>query len=353
MESFPPTKGNHVHSDHSAQAHLARTKNHGEQPQHSYLTWVLFDEVITTKDEALRPKSCPALLILCLLLATCAFSQMDRQSPSALLRTLLSPDSSDEQWTSAKDQFQGLSAEDAILVLFPEMAKGIPGGFSYTPYNCSEPMHDRKVPVWGEYCIVHWLWCKRLTCSTHRGEVAAVLLELWTHPISRDGQMVLLNGLCGSLEAEENSAGLFRDDKADQGLRTQAAICLLQRLQSAKYHEEIVAFAQQNGPVKRDQLFRSLASPYHLADSGIDPAVVRMGFELMDEEAAKRHGQVASDYFEFIYANQLNKYLGTNFVPDSKLSIYLDREGIERWYHDSVANARSWWAIHRQEYATN
>lgn len=295
-----------------------------------------------------------ALLVLWMLLCTYAFPQTTpQQSPSALLKTLLSQGLSDEQWKSVADQFQKLSTEDAIRVLFPEMAKGIPGGFSYAAYNCSEPLHDRKVPAWGEYCIVHWLWCERLTCPTHRDEVTAVLLELWAHPISRDGQMVLLSGLCGRSEAEERIAGLFRDDKADQELRTQAAICLLRRLQSEKYHEEIVAFAQQNGPVQRDQIFRALASPYHLADSGIDPAVVCMGFELMDEEAAKRHGQSSSAFGEFIYASQLDKYLGTNFVPDSKLPAYQGREGVEHWYQESVTNARAWWAKHHHEYAAS
>jgi hypothetical protein len=301
-----------------------------------------------------RPKTSDALLVLCLLIPAFAFCQTTTpQSPSSLLKILLSQDLSDEEWKSSLDRFQKLPAKDAVRALFPEMAKGIPGGFSYAAYNCSEPLHDRKVPAWGEYCVVHWLWCETLACVNQQDEISSVLLELWTHPISRYGQSVLLSGLCRRPEAEEKIVQLFRDDKADQASRRQAAICLLGRLQSRKYHEEVVAYAQQSEIKQRDSIFRALSSPYHLADTGIDPAVVCMGFDLMDNEAAKQRGQNGSYFAQFIYVNQLNLYLGTNFVPDSKLPSYMGSEGIERWYRESVENARTWWAKHRQEYTAD
>ena len=71
--------------------------------------------------------------------------------------------------------------------LFPEVAKGIPGGWSYPAYNCSEPLHDRKVGGWGEYCIVNWLWCKQLACIQKREDASNILLGLWQHPISYYG----------------------------------------------------------------------------------------------------------------------------------------------------------------------
>jgi hypothetical protein len=98
----------------------------------------------------------------------------------------------------AEKQFQQLPAKDALHALFPEIAKGFPGRITYADYNCYEPLHDRKVPGWGEFCVVHWLWCKELACPEKRNEVGTVLLELWSHPVSLYGQKVLLRGLCGN-----------------------------------------------------------------------------------------------------------------------------------------------------------
>src|SRR5213593_1369837 len=113
------------------------------------------------------------LLILCCVLSTCASilrAQSADQSASVLLKTLLSPHISDDQWRALATQFEQLPPKVALPVLFPEIAQGIPGGHSYAAYNCSDPLRDRKVIGWGEFCIVNWLWCKQLRCLGRRGE---------------------------------------------------------------------------------------------------------------------------------------------------------------------------------------
>ena len=131
--------------------------------------------------------------------------------------------------------------------LFPEIAKGIPGGYSYAAYNCFDPLRDRKVPGWGELCVVNWLWCKQLACIQRRAEVSKVLLELWSMPISFYGQMALLQALCGNPDAEGKVVALFRDGATDARLRTEAGVCLLYQ-DGAKYHREVVAFAEESPP---------------------------------------------------------------------------------------------------------
>jgi hypothetical protein len=268
---------------------------------------------------------------------------------------LLSRDTSDVEWKAAEKQLQELPAKDALRALFPEIAKGLPDGFTYAAYNCFDPLKDRKVPAWGKFCVVHWLWCRQLACPAKRDEVTSVLLELWSQPVSFYGQMALLQGLCGKTAAEGRMAALFRDDGADARLRTEGAVCLLAE-DGKKYHPEVVAVAQHSPPSLRERLFDELASPPHRNLSGIDPVVVRMGFALLLEEAdkqrkAKMNGQRTSEYGQFLYANRLNVYLGTAFEPNSKLPIYADAEGKERLYHDTVANALEWWSKHRHDYA--
>ena len=288
----------------------------------------------------------------------------ETQRASELLSELLSSDISDEQWSTAEKQFDALPPRIALPVLFPEIAKGIPFGESYASYNCYDPLHDRKVLGWGEYCIVNWLWCKQTTCPQKRVEVSMVLLELWAHPISYDGQMVLLEGLCGNSAAESRIAALLREATADVRLRTVAAQCLLFQ-DETKYHSTVVEFAER-APIRfippgrmsyplqiRRILFDELARHRY---SGIDPAVVRIGFGLLLEEDEQRQKASASAakpsyYGEFIYANSLNAYLGTAFVPDRELSMYSLHDSDEKFWNDTVVNALDWWSKNKQKYA--
>jgi hypothetical protein len=298
-----------------------------------------------------------ALLLLCSLISTSAFSQpahsTDR-SASVLLTILLSADASDQEWKVAERQFQALPPEVAIRVLFPEIAKGMPGGGLYGIYNCSDPLRDRTLARWGEYCVANWLWCKQSACPERRKKALKVFLELWPQPTSLDGRMALLQELCRDPETEAKIAALFTDRVADSRLRTEAGVCLLYQ-DEAKYHREVVAFAEQSPPNLRRLLFNKLAYPSQVPIPEVDPAVIRMGFALLLEEAdkqanAKLRGQIISDYDQFLYASRLGAYLHTSFEPNQKSAIYTGTQGIERWYHDSVMNALDWWSKHKHEY---
>ena len=163
--------------------------------------------------------------------------------------------------------------------------------------------------------------------------------------------MELLLGLCPDRHAEAQIAALFRDSLAEAWLRTEAGVCLLDQ-DEAKYHREVVVFAEHSPANLLQFLFNQLVG---LGQSGIDPAVVRMGFALLFEEGskqvkAKERGQTVSDYGQFIYAAGLSKYLGAIFEPDRKSAIYAGPQGTERWYHDAVMNALTWWSKHKHEY---
>jgi hypothetical protein len=178
--------------------------------------------------------------------------------------------------------------------------------------------------------------------------------------------MILLQGLCGNPEASSKITALFRDTSADLRLRTETAVCLLLQ-DGAKYHPEVVRFAEEV-PIKfsqpgrisydlnlRRRLFDELTSIRHRSESGIDPTVVTMGFTLLLEEAEQQRksnqsGGKGSYYGEFIYADYLDRYLGTSFEPKRNLSIYDGNDGNELFWHDTVVHALDWWAKHEQEY---
>ena len=280
-------------------------------------------------------------------------------SSAQLLETLFSPQTSDEQWHSTADSFEKLPLETKILTLFPEIAKGLPGGFTYAAYNCSSPDTDRRVPGWGRYCVAKWLWCKALDCGTSNPEVGKILLELWNHPLSASGESSLLAALDYSgwvPEAEEPVRSLFQDSAADPRLRGHAALCLLHHFGS-KYHADAVGFALYSQRDIRDLIFKELVEPPHARLSGIDPAVVRMGFWLLfdemdkDEEAFAHDGVLRSHYGAFLVANRLGTYLGEKFTPGYKLSKYQGEQGRETLWREATENALAWWQKNKDRFA--
>jgi len=306
------------------------------------------------------------LMIACIWISINAFAQdastRASRDASDLLTELLLPQTSDNQWSAAEESFESLPPTVALPVLFREIAKGIPGGYSYAAYDCFSALHDRKVDGWGQFCVVNSLWCEQLACTQRHKEVSRVLLELWAKPISEYGQSVLLEGLCGDPTAKSKIAILFRDRAASVRLRTQAAICLL-RQDEPMYHSEVVDFAEKVPisftppglypyPVQLKRvLFDELASPTR-SKSSVDAAVVRLGFGLMLDEAeqAKRYGGKVSDYGPFLYAERLNAYLSTAFEPDRKQPVYAGSDGNERFWNDTAMNALFWWSSHKEEY---
>jgi hypothetical protein len=146
------------------------------------------------------------------------------------------------------------------------------------------------------------------------------------HPLSTSGESALREGLDYSSwvpEAEEPVRSLFKGSEADPHLRKQAALSLLQHF-GTKYHAEVVGFALYGQGDMRDTIFKVLAEPPHARLSGIDPAVVRMGFWLLfdkvdkDEEAFARDGVLRSQIGASIVINSLETYLGKKFTPDYK-----------------------------------
>jgi len=310
----------------------------------------------------LRVRLSPLLSVRVLLLCVAVASTLRAGDDSAaqLLRTLLSPTTPDKQWLVAADSFQELPNDVTLRTLYPEIAKGIPNGEPYAAYNCSDPQRDRLIAGWGRFCVVSWLWCRTVSCAAAKPRIGKILLELWAHPQSTYGQGVLLSTLDSYAwipEAEGPVDSLFLDSEAAPGLRLQAAACLLHHF-GIKYHREVVSFALFGPRDKRAFLFRELASPPHARLSGVDPAVVRLGFWLLLEEMALHEDRFAhrtignSFYGEFLIANLLGTYLGQPFTPDYKLAKYQQGEpGKEIWYRETSENAFHWWLLNRDRYA--
>jgi len=297
------------------------------------------------------------LMVLC---GSMTAKVLAQDVPAAqLLETLLSDDTSDEQWNRAANEFRVLPADVAIRTLYPELAKGIPGGWSYAAYNCSDPTRDRHVAGWGHYCVANWLWCQTITCMRKRSGIGSVLLELWAEPQSVYGRGVLLSTLDNYSwlpEAEEPVRKLFADSQADSGLREQAAACLLHHF-GTKYQHDVIVFALFASHEIRDFLFRQLVSPPYSRISGVDAAVVRMGFWLMFEDLSEsekqfaRRGAAGSYYGAFLSANALGTYVREAFTPDRKLPKYQGEQGTELWYRETTENAVTWWLKNEARYA--
>ncbi|MGA2510511.1 MAG: hypothetical protein ABSG27_09780 [Candidatus Acidiferrales bacterium] len=314
-----------------------------------------------SEESSSRQLAVPAIWIMLLVagFVLAGASRADDFTPAQLLETLLSPQTSDQQWQSTEGAFEKVPVETRMQTLFPEIAKGLPGGWTYAAYNCSNPDTDRRVPGWGRYCVANWLWCKALECGRANPQVSKTLLELWSGPLTTPGESALLAALDSNSrvpEAEEPVVSVFKDSDADPHLRQQAVLCLLRHL-GTKYHAEAVAYALASQRDVRDVIFKELVEPPHARLSGIDPAVVRLGFWLLFEEMNRNEedfahdGAVRSQYGAAMIANHLGTYLGEKFTPDYRLPEYQGEQGREAMWRETTGNALNWWAKNETRFA--
>jgi len=155
------------------------------------------------------------------------------------------------------------------------------------------------------------------------------------NPFRIRGRWFCFSGLCSYAPQKrklQEYSGMYGPKHLS---RTQAAVCLPPYLIYRKSRCSC-EFAQQSPPDSRRFFFRALISPYHQADSGTDPAVVRMGFAMLLDEAPKRRGRDTADNMFPAMVNlstqtELDTYCEQDLCQTRKLPQYKGPEGVERW----------------------
>ena len=114
------------------------------------------------------------------------------------------------------------------------------------------------------------------------------------------------------------------------------------------YHEAILAISKSAPRKDREGWLDLLVDSRHKAETGVDPAVVRLGFDALAEERQASPNYVHGAYF---IASDMGKYLGQTFTPDPRLDQYRGEHGLrESFFADTVKNAVVWWEKNRHRY---
>lgn len=265
-----------------------------------------------------------------------------------LIDTITSLKTTWEERHQAEKELNELPAVQVLPLLFPHYVKRSNDSKAATTPGVPLELEKTLSPKAQMRYILHRIWQHHVS-GKPSPEIVNVLLDLLAKNPGTAEQVDLLHSLCHHWldSAEKPVAKIFRDAKADPGIRYAAAACLLENRGKA-YHNEIRDYASTAPVELRPSYFDRLATPSHARLTGIDPIVVKMGFTLLEDDLQKHPAHVHRSYF---LATRLEAYLGKTFTPDQREKKYQGKNGLnEFFFADTVANARAWWAKNKKEY---
>ncbi|MCP4612432.1 MAG: hypothetical protein GY845_27355 [Planctomycetes bacterium] len=254
-----------------------------------------------------------------------------------------------ESWSDrceAEDKLRQFPAELVLKGLLEHFSKPMP---SLAIWNSAGREHDKQAPVeWQIYYAVYRSWQYHLTGKASQ-TLGVILLELLGSAPTPTGQERILHDIARHWHptAEFPLSKLMKNQETEFGVRRAAGFCLM--LHKGKvYHDNLVGFAEKSVGNEKNQWFDLLVDSRHKHVTGIDSAVVRLGFELLAEEKAANPDYVHGAYF---IACKLGNYIDHDFKPDQNLDKYQDRHGLKvSFFADTVENALAWWVDNRDKY---
>lgn len=232
---------------------------------------------------------------------------------------------------------------DALL---PHVSKGMP---SLPIWNSAGREHDREAPVeWQIFYAVDRSWRHHLRGAPSE-ELGALLLELLSRAETGFGRQRALFDLSRHWhpDAEDPLRDLMVDPEQDLIVKLAAGFALMLHRGEA-YHGTLLDLASGSAGDEKREWWNLLVDPRHKSETGIDPAVVRLGFEVLTEEREANPDYVHGAYF---VACNLGDYLGHEFKPDQRQRKYRGQHGLrDSFFADTVDRAFTWWEENRHDY---
>jgi hypothetical protein len=254
-----------------------------------------------------------------------------------------------EPWArrcEAEDRLHGCDAESVLSALLPHVSKGMPAP---PIWNSLGREHDREAPIeWQIYYAVDRSWRHHLRGAPSE-ELGALLLVLLERADSVLGRQRILFDLSRHWhpDAEEPLRRRMLDPEQDLLVRRPAAYALVLH-RSGAYHDTFLDLASGSTGEERREWWKLLADPRHKGATGIDPAVVRLGFDVLAEEMEANPDHVHGAYF---IACTIGGYVEQEFKPDQDSRKHRGPHGLrESFFADTVENALAWWEAHRGDY---
>lgn len=246
----------------------------------------------------------------------------------------------------AEDRLREFDAESVLGALLPHVSKGMP---SLPVWNSLGRDHDREAPIeWQVFYAVDRSWRHHLR-GARSEKLGALLLELLSRAETASGRQRVLFDLSRHwhLDAEQPLQELVTEAEQDLIVRLAAGFDLMLHRGEA-YHEMFIDLATGSSGDERREWWNLLVNPRHKSITGIDPAVVRLGFDVLAEELEANPDYVHGAYF--IVCN-LGNYLDHEFKPDQSARKYRGGHGLmDVFFADTVERALAWWEEHRSDY---
>ncbi|MFO0970035.1 MAG: hypothetical protein U0793_31165 [Gemmataceae bacterium] len=267
----------------------------------------------------------------------------------ALIARMTDVKASFQERCGAEDELEKRRPQDVLPRLLPELAKGMPPGGIWNGLGSREA--NRHGPVrWQIWYAVHRVWDRHVG-ALPAAEAGKELLSLLRGSGSDRERIHLLSGLthCWDSDAEADLAGLLGDAGETVDIRQGAALPLIVH-GKGDYRDVLLKWAGAAADAREKQRwFDLLSDPVHRKRKGFDPRVVRLGFQLIQDERTSSPGFIHGAYF---LAGKVGAYVGEEFAPSTGDPRYADRKGglSDRYFVDTVQNAVRWWQNNRERF---
>ena len=247
---------------------------------------------------------------------------------------------------AAEDALSKLPADQVLPELLPRIAGGLPPGGIW---NSNGREQDRDAPVeWQIHYAVSRSWHHQLK-SLPSKTGGTLLLDLLKKTSAPNAQIHLINAFHHhwAADAEATLAVLLKEPKANIDVRTAAGLMVLLHGKE-DYHDLLVQYAGEGPLADRKHWYELLVDPRHRRKAGIDPRVVRLGF---DPIQAERKASPKDKQGAYALALRAGDHVGQEFKPDQRLPRYQGKHGLtDEFFGDTVKNALHWWEENKGKY---
>jgi hypothetical protein len=219
-------------------------------------------------------------------------------------------------------------------------------------WNSAGREFDRQAPVeWQVFYAVSRSWTNQIGILP-REQGGDFLRELLGKASTASAKNRILGDLMlrWTPDAESTVANLVKQPDEDLTVRIAAGLTLILRGRE-NYHELFLAFAGKSDHADRKRWYDLLAGPRHKRQTGVDPRVVGMGFDLLEAERRSSPDYVHGAYFLAITTGD---YVGQEFKPDQSNPRYQGKHGLtDEFFGDTVNNAMRWWNLNKDDIKKN
>jgi hypothetical protein len=263
---------------------------------------------------------------------------------NALVAIMTDVNASWDARCQAEDSLIKQKPEEVLLILLNHLEKGMPDGGIW---NSASRDDDKDAPVeWQIYYAVLRSWDNQVNFlpKPSGGYLLLKLLEKAKTGFARE--YILKNIYHRWIpEAEKEVVKIMEDPNEGIIARTIAARDLMLKGKN-DYHERFLFFADSNNFENQKRWLNLLANVLYKKKTGIDPRVIKLGFELIIKERESNPNYNTAGYF---LAITTGRYINLNFQPDQKEPQYQEQHGLsDKFFSDTVDNALAWWSKNKE-----